>query len=195
MNIPISREQVYISTNIKSGNAGNGSNFNKPTIPKIDFNPTTEFIIGRYNNNIEPTQIGTLFTDNSNNKYNTNNPINGNNWINNKGLNATGSNKGSFYKPNVWSPYNLNDSQINGTNQNSQTFPYNANSQHIDGSIRHVWDSFMFNNINNSTNSLEQVTNQDNIYPQERQLQQNGVSQEYTDEEQLMINQLVDEMG
>jgi hypothetical protein len=95
----------------------------------------------------------------------------------------------------MWVPYNLKDSQINYTTQNSQTFPYNTNSQFIDGSTRRVWDSFIFNNINNSTSSLEQVNNNQEITPQDRpQDITQGEEINYNDEEQIAIRQLVDEM-
>jgi len=198
MNIPFKKEDIYKTINTYSGFSGNGSLFNKPTIPKIDYDPTTSFEVGRYNNNIQPTQLGTLFTDNSNSNYNTNNPINGNDWLNNKMLSSNGSNRGAHYKPNMWVPYNLKDSQINYTTQNSQTFPYNTNSQFIDGSTRRVWDSFIFNNINSSTSSLEQVINQD-ITPQDRPQDRPQDEPQYEDgnyneEEQIAIQQLVDEM-
>jgi len=199
MNIPIEQEDNYTTINTISGFSGNGSIFNKPTIPKIDYNPTTFFEVGRYNNNIQPTQFGTLFTDNSNSNYNTNNPINGNDWVNNKMLSSNGNNRGAHYKPNMWVPYNLKDSQISYTTQNSQTFPYNTNSQFIDGSTRRVWDSFMFNNINSSTSSLEQVINQD-ITPQDRpqdgpQYDDMNEDNNYMEkEQQIAIQQLVDEM-
>ena len=194
MNIPFKKTDTYRTTNTHSGFSGNGSLFNKPTIPKIDYNPTTSFEVGRYNNNIKPTQLGTLFTNNNNNNYNTNNPINGNDWLNNKMLSSNGSNRGAHYKPNMWAPYNLKDSQIEYTSQNSQTFPYNTNSQFIDGSTRRVWNSFIFDNINNSTSSLEQVT-QDEIKPRDRPqdiTQYEDVN--YNDEEQIAIRQLIDEM-
>jgi len=199
MNIPIKQEDNYTTINTISGFSGNGSIFNKPTIPKIDYNPTTFFEVGRYNNNIQPTQFGTLFTDNSNSNYNTNNPINGNDWLNNKMLSSNGGNRGNHYKPNMWVPYNLKDSQINYTTQNSQTFPYNTNSQFVDGSTRRVWDSFIFNNINNSTSSLEQVINQD-ITPRDRpqdepQYDDMNEDNNYMENEQrIAIQQLVDEM-
>jgi hypothetical protein len=199
MNIPIKQEDNYTTINTISGFSGNGSLFNKPTIPKIDYNPTTFFEVGRYNNNIQPTQLGTLFTDNSNSNYNTNNPINGNDWLNNKMLSSNGGNRGNRYKPNMWVPYNLKDSQINYTSENSQTFPYNTNSQFIDGSTRRVWDSFMFNNINSSTSSLEQVINQD-ISPRDRpqdepQYDDMNEDNNYMEkEQQIAIQQLVDEM-
>jgi len=199
MNIPIKQEDNYTTINTISGFSGNGSIFNKPTIPKIDYNPTTFFEVGRYNNNIQPTQFGTLFTDNSNSNYNTNNPINGNDWLNNKMLSSNGDNRGAHYKPNMWVPYNLKDSQINYTSENSQTFPYNTNSQFIDGSTRRVWDSFMFNNINSSTSSLEQVINQD-ISPRDRpqdepQYDDMNEDNNYMEkEQQIAIQQLVDEM-
>ena len=199
MNIPIEQEDNYTTINTISGFSGNGSIFNKPTIPKIDYNPTTFFEVGRYNNNIQPTQFGTLFTDNSNSNYNTNNPINGNDWLNNKMLSSNGDNRGAHYKPNMWVPYNLKDSQINYTSENSQTFPYNTNSQFIDGSTRRVWDSFMFNNINSSTSSLEQVINQD-ISPRDRpqdepQYDDMNEDNNYMEkEQQIAIQQLVDEM-
>jgi hypothetical protein len=199
MNIPIKQEDNYTTINTISGFSGNGSLFNKPTIPKIDYNPTTFFEVGRYNNNIQPTQLGTLFTDNSNSNYNTNNPINGNDWLNNKMLSSNGGNRGNHFKPNMWVPYNLKDSQINYTSENSQTFPYNTNSQFIDGSTRRVWDSFMFNNINSSTSSLEQVINQD-ISPRDRpqdepQYDDMNEDNNYMEkEQQIAIQQLVDEM-
>ena len=45
------------------GNSGNGSRINKPTIPTIQYNPPTDFVVGQYNNNIQPTQICTLFSN------------------------------------------------------------------------------------------------------------------------------------
>ncbi len=57
MNIPFNNETLYRSTNTHSGNAGNGSRINKPTIPTIDYSPSHDFIIGEYNNNIQPTYI------------------------------------------------------------------------------------------------------------------------------------------
>jgi hypothetical protein len=95
----------------------------------------------------------------------------------------------------MWVPYNLQDSQINYTSKNSQTFPYNTNSQFIDGSTRRVWDSFMFNNINSSTSSLEQVINQD-ITPRDRPQDDNmNEDNNYMEnEQQIAIQQLVDEM-
>jgi hypothetical protein len=183
MNIPFQQTPSYISTNTISGNSGNGSKINKPTIPKIDFNPTNKFEIGRYNNNIQPTQICTLFSNSDKLYYHSNNPINGNNWINNTGLNGRGSNRGSFYKPNNWTPYDLKDSYIYNTEQNTQTAPYNSNSLFIDGSTTRSWASYQSNNVNNSIGGLEQITPSDEIIPQERSI-----------DEQEYIKKLKDEM-
>lgn len=187
MNIPFNKEQLYTSTNTKLGNSNNGAYNAKPTFP-------TSKSVGY--NNIESTQLTGLFTDNSYLNANTNNPVNGGPWVNDKSLSSIGSNNGSFYKPNVWSPYNLNDSMINGTNQNDQTFPYNANSQQIGGLIQN-WDSFIFTNTNNSLNNLDQVTSQE-LTPQDRpqdgEMMQNE-EEAYKQREQLAINQLVAEMN
>jgi hypothetical protein len=186
MNIPFNKEQFYTSTNTQLGNVGDGSTISSAP---------TKFVTGRYNNNIESRPLTGLFTDNTNLSNNTNNPVDGVSWVNNKNLSAIGSNNGSFYKPNVWTPYNLNDSMINGTNQNNQTFPYDANSQQIGGLIQN-WDSFIFSNINNSSNILEQVVSQE-ITPQDRPEVNNMMQSEedtYKQREQIAINQLVDEM-
>ena len=46
MDIPFINQPNYQSTNTSIGNSGNGSKVNKPTIPRIDYNPTTEFVVG-----------------------------------------------------------------------------------------------------------------------------------------------------
>ena len=167
MDIPLINHPNYQSTNTDIGNSGNGSKINKPTIPRIDFNPTTEFVMGRYNNNIQPTQLSTLFNNTEHQYYHTNNPISGNDWVNNRGLNNNGSNRGSHYRPNQWTPYVLNDSLIPHTNPTSQTFAYNENSLNIQGSTTRAWTSYMSTNVNNSS-GLEQITPQNEIIPQER---------------------------
>jgi len=167
MDIPFINQPNYQSTNTSIGNSGNGSKVNKPTIPRIDYNPTTEFIVGRYNNNIQPTVLSTLFTNTEHEYYNTNNPISGNDWVNNRGLNGAGSNRGSHYRPNQWTPYVLNDSQIPHTNPTSQTFAYNENSINIQGSTTRAWVPYMSTNVNNSS-GLEQITPQNETVPQER---------------------------
>jgi hypothetical protein len=183
MNIPFKQTPSYFSTNVNLGNSGNGSKINKPTIPKIDYNPPTKFIIGRYNNNIQPTQICTLFSNSDKLYYHTNNPINGNNWINNSGLSGRGSNRGSCYKPNNWTPYDLKDSYIYNTEPNSQTAPYNPNSLFIDGSTTRAWPLYQSNNVNNSIGGLEQIIPSNEIIPEERSI-----------DEQEYIKNLKDEM-
>ena len=81
--IPFINQPNYQSTNTSIGNSGAGSKINKPTIPRIDYNPTTEFVVGRYNNNIQPTLLSTLFNNTKPLYYHTNNPISGNDWVNN----------------------------------------------------------------------------------------------------------------
>lgn len=193
MNIPFKQTPSYISTNTITGNSGNGSKINKPTIPKIDYKPTTDFKIGRYNNNIQPTQIGTLFSNSDKLYYHSNNPINGNNWINNTGLNGRGSNRGSFYKPNNWTPYDLKDSYIQYTEPNSQTAAYNYNSLFIDGSTTRAWTSYQSNNVNNSIGGLEQITPIDQIIPQEIPFEEKPIENAPFDESEY-IKQLKDEM-
>ena len=83
------------------------------------------------------------------------------------GLNSTGSNRGSHYRPNQWTPYVLNDSQIPHTNPTIQTFAYNENSINIQGSTTRAWTSYMSTNVNNSS-GLEQITPQNETVPQER---------------------------
>lgn len=174
MNIPFKQTPSYISSNTITGNSGNGSKINKPTIPKIDYKPTTDFKIGQYNNNIQPTQLSTLFFGDDNKLYyHTNNPIDGNNWINNSGLSGRGSNRGSF-KPNNWTPYDLKDSYIPYTEITSQTSPYNTNSLFIDGSTRRFWNQYESNNVNNSSN-LEQITPINEIIPQETPLEEKPI--------------------
>jgi len=188
MNIPFKQTSSYVSTNIYSGNSGNGSKINKPTIPIIDFNPTNKFEIGRYNNNIQPTQMSTLFSNSDKLYYHTNNPINGNNWINNSGLSGRGSNRGSFYKPNNWTPYDLKDSYIYDTEPNSQNTPYNPNSLFIDGSTTRAWSSYQSNNVNNSIGGLEQITPIDEIIPQERPIERPiDEQEEQFDEKEYII--------
>jgi hypothetical protein len=185
MNIPFIQKPSYVSTNVNLGNSGAGYNINKPTIPKIDYNPPTEFIIGAYNNNIQPTQLSTLYSNSDKLYYHSNNPINGNNWINNTGLSGRGGNQGSFYKPNNWSPYDLNDSKIPGTNPNSQTFAYNNNSEFIQGSVTRAWPSYKFDNANSSIGGLEQIPVRNEI----------EVEQKMTDEEYYAeLKRLKDEM-
>jgi hypothetical protein len=185
MNIPFIQKPSYVSNNVHIGNSGAGYNINKPTIPKIDFNPPTDFIIGRYNNNIQPTELSTLYCNSDKLYYHSNNPINGNNWINNRGLNGNGGNRGSFYKPNNWSPYDLNDSKIPSTYPNSQTFAYNNNSEFIDGSVTRSWPSYKFDNANSSTGGLEQIPPRNEI-----ELQQKMTDEEYYAE----LGKLKDEM-
>ncbi len=153
--------------NTSVGNSGNGSKINKPTIPRIDYNPTTEFVVGRYDNNIQPTILSTLFNNTEPLYYRTNNPISGNDWVNNRGLNSTGSIRGSQYSPNQWTPYVLNGSHIPHTNPISQTFAYDENSINIQGSKTRAWTPYMSTNVNNSS-GLEQITSQNEIIPQER---------------------------
>ena len=193
MNIPFKQTPSYISTNTITGNSGNGSKINKPTIPKIDYKPTTDFKIGRYNNNIQPTQIGTLFSNSDKLYYHSNNPINGNNWINNTGLNGRGSNRGSFYKPNNWTPYDLKDSYIQYTEPNSQTAADNSKALFIDGSTTRAWTSYQSNNVNNSIGGLEQITPIDQIIPQEIPFEEKPIENAPFDESEY-IKQLKDEM-
>lgn len=174
MNIQFVQKPSYFSTNVHLGNAGAGDDVkSKPTFPKIDYSPSREFVIGGYNNNIQPNVIGTLYSNTDQLYYHSNNPINGNNWLNNTGLHSNGSNRGSFYKPNNWTPYDLKDSYIPNTYQNSQTFPYNSNSEFIDGSVTRCWPSYKFDNANSSSGGLEQIPPKNEI----------EVEQKMTDEE------------
>ena len=166
MNIPMLQTPHYQSTNTHQGNSGNGSRINKPTIPTIQYNPPTDFVVGQYNNNIQPTVLSTLYSDTDKLYYHSNNPVDGKDWVNSRGLNGRGGNKGSHYKPNNWSPYVLQDT-VN-TQQTSQTFPYNTNSSFIQGSTRRAWASFESSNVNNSVGGLEQITPQNEIVPMER---------------------------
>jgi hypothetical protein len=166
MNIPFKQETIYKVTNTHSGNSGNGSRINKPTILVIDYSPSYEFIIGEYNNNIQPTYLPTVYLDTDQLQYNTNNSIDGVSFVNNKsGNNGSGGNLGSHYKPNQWSPYTLQP--IPGVEKPSQTFPYDTNSTFIQGSTRRAWASFESANVNNSQ-GLEQITPTDKIVPMER---------------------------
>lgn len=186
MNIQFVHKPSYLSTNVHLGNAGAGDDVkSKPTFPKIDYTPSKQFIIGAYNNNIQPNQLGTLYSNSDQLYYHSNNPINGNNWLNNTGLNGNGGNRRSSYKPNKWTPYDLNDSKIPDTYPNSQTFAYNNNSEFIDGSVTRSWPSYKFDNANSSSGGLEQIPPRNEI----------EVQQKMTDEEYYAeLGKLKDEM-
>jgi len=171
MNIPFKREIVYPVSNSHIGNNSNGQNKIKPN---LNYKPASG-----YNNNIMQT-LPNNFIDNNKLYYHTNNPINGNNWVCNNNINGNGNNKMSL-NPNPWAKYNLNDSYIQQTPQNSQTFAYNRNSSFIDGSIRRQWGGYQTVNI--SDNNLEQVQTREGIIPNER-----------TQEETDAVSELLDEM-
>lgn len=180
MNIPFKSQNYYTTTNDVIGNAGAGYNVNKPTIPIINYNNDTKFTVGIYNNNTMDT-LPNNYTDYSNLKYHTNNPINGNNWVCNRNLNSTGSN-GRSLNPNPWVEYNLKDSYIPNTPQNSQTFAYNRNSSFLDGGIKRQWGGFY--SVNISDNNLEQIETREGITPNEQ-----------TPEEDDAVNELLREMN
>jgi len=186
MNIQFVHKPSYVSTNVHLGNAGAGDDVkSKPTFPKIDYSPSRQFILGEYNNNIQPTELSTLFSNSDKLYYHSNNPINGRDFVNNTRLDGNGGNRGSFYKPNNWSPYDLNDSKIPGTNPNSQTFAYNNNSEFIQGSVARAWPSYKFDNANSSIGGLEQIPVRNEI----------EVEQKMTDEEYYAeLKRLKDEM-
>lgn len=178
--IPFKSQKDYTTTNQYIGNAGAGYNVNKPTIPIINYNNDTKFTVGIYNNNTMDTLPNNL-TDYSNLKYHTNNPINGNNWVCNQNLNSNGSNGRSLI-PNPWVKYNLKDSYIPNTPQNSQTFAYNRNSSFLDGGIKRQWGGF--HSVNISDNNLEQIETRKGITPNEQ-----------TQEEDDAVNELLKEMN
>jgi hypothetical protein len=178
--IPFKSQKDYTTTNQYIGNAGAGYNVNKPTIPIINYNNDTKFTVGIYNNNTMDT-LPNNYTDYSNLKYHTNNPINGNNWVCNNNLNSNGSN-GRSLNPNPWVKYNLKDSYIPNTPQNSQTFAYNRNSSFLDGGIKRQWGGFY--SVNISDNNLEQIETREGITPNEQ-----------TQEEDDAVNELLKEMN
>jgi hypothetical protein len=167
MNIPFNAEPMYNGTNTRQGNSGIGSNINKPTIPRIDYSPNNEWVTGDYNNNEQPTALSTLYSNDSNvTYYQSNNPIDGVSWINNKGLSGHGGNRGNHYGPNQWSPYTL--IQNTDTPEVTQTFPYNDNSQFIQGSTRRAWNDYESMNINSVQGGLEQIPPMKETVPMER---------------------------
>jgi hypothetical protein len=184
MNIIFNSEPEYTSTNTIVGNAGAGYNINKPTIPEIKFNTSTNFKVGEYNNNTMPN-LPNNFTNNYNLFYNTNNPINGKSWVCNQNLNSNGSMKRS-YNPNPWVKYNLEDSFIPNTTPNSQTFAYNRKSSFIDGSTKRQWGGF--NNVNISDNNLEEIQTRQAIQPNEQ-------TEEQIKEKENALNILLEEMN
>ena len=178
--IPFKSQKDYTTTNNNIGNAGAGFNVNKPTIPIINYNNSTKFTVGIYNNNTMDT-LPNNFTDYSNLKYHTNNPINGNNWVCNQNLNSNGSN-GRALNPNPWVKYNLKDSYIPNTPENSQTFAYNRNSSFLDGGTKRQWSNYQ--SVNISDNNLEEIQAREGIVPNEQ-----------TQDEEDAVNQLLDEMN
>ena len=178
--IPFKSQKYYTTSNDIIGNAGAGFNVNKPTIPIINYNNNTKFTAGIYNNNTMDTLPNNL-TDYSNLKYHTNNPINGNNWVCNQNLNSNGYNKRSL-NPNPWVKYNLKDSYIPNTPENSQTFAYNRNSSFLDGGIKRQWSNYQ--SINISDNNNEEIQAREGIVPNEQ-----------TQDEEDAVNQLLDEMN
>jgi hypothetical protein len=180
LNIQFKSQSEYPVSNSKIGNAGAGYNINKPTIPIINYNSSTDFKLGVYNNNTNPS-LPNQYTDYSNLRYHTNNPINGNSWVCNNNLNSNGYNKRS-YAPNPWVKFNLNDSFIPNTQQNSQTFAYNRNASSPDGCIKRQWNGYETANI--SDNNLEQIETREGIQPSVR-----------TKEEQEAINDFLSEMN
>ena len=173
----------------KIGNSDNGGHANKPTIPAIKRGLSSNFIVGEYNNNNKTVDNPSLFITNDNLNYNKNNPINGNNWVCNTGTRSLKFSNG--LKPNNFS-YSLNDSYIPDTEENSQTFPYNANSQFIQGSTTRHWTNYVYENINNSINNIEQIVPLDKIVPQELPQQISLTPQE--EREQQYIYEMVGEM-
>jgi hypothetical protein len=172
MNIPFKSEPDYTTTNNKIGNSGAGFNVNKPNLTHK---------VQEYNNNETPN-LTNMFIDNTNLYYHSNNPIDGKEFVNNKFLSSTGYSKRS-YNPNPWSTYNLNDSYIQNTPQNSQTFPYNRNGSSIDGGVRHQWAPYQTVNI--SDNNLEEIQKQKGITPTEIIVTDN----------QVAVDELLEEMS
>jgi hypothetical protein len=172
MNIPFKSEPDYTTTNNKIGNAGAGFNVNKPNL--------THKAQG-YNNNETPN-LPNMFIDNTNLYYHSNNPIDGKSYVNNKYLSSNGYSKRS-YNPNSWSTFNLNDSYIQNTPQNSQTFAYNRNNSCLDGGVRHQWSPYQTVNI--SDNNLEEIQNQKGITPNEI----------IVTDDQVAIDELLEEMS
>lgn len=179
LNIQFKRQSEYPVSNSNIGNAGAGYNINKPTIPILKYNSSTDFKLGEYNNNSEAT-LPNQYTNYSSLRYHTNNAIDGKSWVGNPGLNGNGSNKRSC-KPNPWGKYNLNDSYIPNTPQNTQTFAYNKLASSPDGCIIRQWGGYQTVNI--SDNNLEQTETREGIKPNVR-----------TAEEQEAINELLNEM-
>jgi hypothetical protein len=172
MNIPFKSEPEYTSTNNKIGNSGAGFNVNKPNLTHK---------AGGYDNNETPN-LTNMFINNTNLYYHTNNPINGKSFVNNNNLNSNGYSKRS-YNPNHWTNFNLNDSYIQNTPQNSQTFAYNRNGSVLDGGVRHQWSPYQTVNI--SDNNLEEIQTQKGITPNEIIITDN----------QVAIDELLEEMS
>jgi hypothetical protein len=172
MNIPFKNEPDYISTNNKIGNAGAGFNINKPNLTHKAQN---------YNNNETPN-LTNMFIDNTNLYYHSNNPIDGKSYVNNKYLSSNGYSKRSF-NPNSWSNFNLNDSYIQNTPSNSQTFAYNRNASTLDGGVKHQWSTYQ--TVNEAYNDLEQVVHKGEITPNDIVI---------TDD-QIAVDELLEEMN
>lgn len=134
----IERKQ-YLPT--ETGNAGNGSNVNTPTIPKQKFGTRTpnlnpSFRSTPYNNNAISYNFP-LYANKSNiyNKRLTNSigkSSFGSNGLGNTGLAGNGNNQnGAGYRPLKKTPYKVNSlGAISGI---SQSFPYNRNGLYPDG--------------------------------------------------------------
>ena len=172
MNIPFKNEPEYTTINNKIGNAGAGFNVNKPNLSHM---------AQGYNNNETPN-LTNMFIDNTNLYYHSNNPIDGKSFVNNKYLSSNGYSKRS-YNPNPWTNFNLNDSYIQNTPSNSQTFAYNRNGSVLDGGVRHQWSPYQTVNI--SDNNLEEIQNQKGITPNEIIVTDN----------QVAIDELLEEMN
>lgn len=172
MNIPFKNEPEYTTINNKIGNSGVGKN---------NTNPNLSHMAQGYSNNETPN-LTNMFIDNTNLYYHTNNPIDGKSFVNNNNLNSNGYNKRS-YNPNPWTNFNLNDSYIQNTPSNSQTFAYNRNGSVLDGGVRHQWSPYQTVNI--SDNNLEEIQNQKGITPNEIIVTDN----------QVAIDELLEEMS
>ena len=172
MNIPFKNEPEYTTINNKIGNSGVGKN---------NTNPNLSHKAEGYSNNETPN-LTNMFIDNTNLYYHSNNPIDGKSFVNNKYLSSNGYSKRS-YNPNPWTNFNLNDSYIQNTPSNSQTFAYNRNGSVLDGGVRHQWSPYQTVNI--SDNNLEEIQNQKGITPNEIIVTDN----------QVAIDELLEEMS
>ena len=192
LNIQFKRQSEYSVCNSNIGNAGAGYNINKPTIPTLKYNSSTDFRVGEYNNKSEAT-LPNQYTNYSSLRYHSNNAIDGKSWVGNPGLNGNGSNKRSC-KPNPWGKYNLKDSYIPNTPQNTQTFAYNKLASSPDGCIIRHWGGYRTVNI--SDNNLEQIEAREGIQPNVRTAEKqqeineikNGEDIQYTSDDQYIYN-------